>query len=109
MIKNKVTKEIYVGQSIDIYRRWQQHKETAYKKQSKSYGYPLYRQIRYYGLENFEFTILEECAQYVLDAREEYWINYYDSLDSGYNQIMPKDHPRMRKYHVQRRRNLRNN
>ena len=90
-ITNNITKESYVGQSVDIYRRWNEHKRAAYARKKQAV-YPLYRDIRYFGIENFEFTILEECAREKLDEREEFWINYYGTIKE-YNQIMPKEKP----------------
>ena len=39
-----------------------------------------------YGKSNFEFSILEECADgdSALE-REKYWVNYYNSFNNGYN------------------------
>ena len=55
-ITNKVNNKIYIGQSIDIERRWNQHK---YGKGSVV----LMNAIKKYGLDNFEFKILEETPQ----------------------------------------------
>ena len=38
--------------------------------------------MRKYGLENFEFSIIEYTSMEQLDEKERYWIEYYDS---GYN------------------------
>ena len=49
------------------------------------------RAIEKYGIENFEYTILEEnIPENQLDEREQYWISYYhtfigDPLCKGYN------------------------
>lgn len=45
----------------------------------------IYRAIRKYGLENFTFEVLEECPSELLNEREIYWINYFDSYYNGYN------------------------
>ena len=42
------------------------------------------RAIRKYGAENFDIEIIEECDQNLLDSREKYWINYYNSTDDAY-------------------------
>ena len=33
----------------------------------------------------FDFEILEECSKELLNEREKYWIEYYDSYHHGYN------------------------
>ena len=45
-----------------------------------------------YGIENFNFEIIEECDKIYLNEREEYWIIYYNTIKE-YNQIMPKEKP----------------
>ena len=79
-IENKQTKKVYIGQSIDIYRRWNRHKADSKKLNTK-----LYKDMKIFGIENFVFTIVEECNQSELDAKEIYWIDYYDSFYNGYN------------------------
>lgn len=42
--------------------------------------------IQKYGRENFIFQVLEECPQNLLDEKEEYYINYHNSVvPNGYN------------------------
>lgn len=82
-IHNKVNNLDYIGQSIHIKERWYEHRREL--KTYKS-GSPLYDAMRELGLENFEFTILEECSPQDLDAREKYWVAYYDAYENGYNQ-----------------------
>jgi group I intron endonuclease len=47
---------------------------------------PLYRSIRKYGADKFKIRVIEECSIDILDQRETYWINEYNSYDNGYNQ-----------------------
>ena len=50
-IKNIINGKIYIGKSIDIEERWNNHK----------YGnnIVIHKSIKKYGLNNFEFTVLE--------------------------------------------------
>lgn len=56
--------------------------------------------IKKYGIENFDFSIIEECSPDFLDERERYWISYYDSYNNGYNRtpggsvLRNNEHPR---------------
>lgn len=79
-ITNTINGKCYIGQSIDIVRRWRQHR-TDYQTEEKV----LYQAMRKYGFENFSFEVLEECKATVLDERELFWINEYDSYNNGYN------------------------
>ena len=86
-IKNKVNGKVYIGQSIDIEKRWQRHIGNINTSDEKKYNLYLYQAIRKYGIENFEFSIIEECDQSLLDKKESYWIKYYNSHNKeyGYN------------------------
>lgn len=88
-ITNKINNKVYVGQSINIYERFNQHKRNAFNEFTHTYDYPLYRAIRKYGLENFEFEVIEETTIDLLTEEEQYWIAYYDSLNpqKGYNLV----------------------
>jgi len=43
-----------------------------------------------YGIDNFAFIAIEECDESIMDDREVYWMNFYDSCnrDNGYNLIL---------------------
>ena len=84
-ITNNINQKSYIGQSNFIERRFAQHKSPY--EQNRFADKPLYRAFKEYGLENFTFEIIEECSVEELDEKEEYWINYYDSLvhHNGYN------------------------
>ena len=77
-VTNKINGKVYIGQSVDIGRRWRQHM-TA---EDDIY---FHKAIQKYGVENFEWEVIEQCKKKDLDAREAYWIEYYDSFNKGYN------------------------
>ena len=80
--RNKITNKYYVGQSTDIKHRIAQHKCAI---GNPNYNQPLYQSFRQYGIENFEWKILEECTAEQLDEREIYWISKLNSYLDGYN------------------------
>ena len=82
-ITNLCNNKCYIGQSRNINKRWAGHKAAAYDKTNKGYHYPLYKAFRKYGLNNFQFEIIEECLIKDLDEKEIYWI---DTLKPEYNQ-----------------------
>jgi len=46
--------------------------------------------MKKYGLDNFQYEVLEECKEQLLDEREQYYIQLYDSYittnhNNGYN------------------------
>lgn len=77
---NKLNGQKYVGQSIDIMQRKYQH-EHNWKVEPSA----IHTAMEKYGLENFIFTILEECSVEELDAKEQFWIAALDSYKHGYN------------------------
>lgn len=81
-IINKVNGKVYIGQSINIRRRWSEHRKSARSGET----YPIYNAIRKYGLDNFHFGVLEFCSIDVLDDREQEWLDATLAYtDSGYN------------------------
>lgn len=67
-ITNKINGNFYIGQSIDIQRRFTEHKTPHGKMTSIKLA------IKKYGKENFKFEVIEECKVEELDAKEIYWI-----------------------------------
>lgn len=78
-ITNQLNGKVYIGQSINIEQRWKQHKAETRRTA------PLYLAFDKYGIDNFDFSVIEECPIEELDDREIYWISYYDSYNKGYN------------------------
>jgi group I intron endonuclease len=74
--KNKV----YIGQSINIDRRW-----NEYQKLQCSQSKKIYNSLKKYGFENHIFEILEECNINNINDREEYYILLYNSHIDGLN------------------------
>lgn len=85
-ITNKVNGHSYIGQSVDIEKRWKSHKKRAYCSTGKEYEKALYRAIRKYGLDNFKFEVLEECPKEKMNDLEVYYISKYNSYSNGYNE-----------------------
>lgn len=90
-IENKINGHCYIGQSIHIYYRWKQHSRRAFQENDEEYNYPLYQAFRKYGLENFDFSILEECNKEELNTKEISYIKKFDSYNNGYNQTIGGD------------------
>lgn len=84
-ITNKLNGNSYIGLSVDIERRWKVHKQRYKYSSDKEYEKVLYKAFRKYGIENFDFSIVEECPIEKLREREKYWINYFNTFHKGYN------------------------
>lgn len=79
-ITNTINNKSYIGQSCNIEERWKRHK---YAKDN----FAIHLAIQKYGIVNFSFSILEECSKEQLNDKEIYWIEYYNSIEDGYNMI----------------------
>ncbi len=74
----------YLGQSSSPEHRHKSHLSRV-KNGSE---YPIHRAIRKYGIENIDYSVVEEVSTDLMDEREIYWIDYYDSFKNGYNQTI---------------------
>lgn len=90
--KNKINGHKYIGQTNNLGVRYSAHKSQAFNPNSKDYNCLFHQKIREYGLENFDFYVLEEIdsedSEYI-DYRECFWIqeeNSWCRYGQGYNQ-----------------------
>ena len=82
-IENLVNGKSYIGQSVDIFRRWKDHSNFWEAKKNWS---AIKHALHKHCLENFTFTILEECLKEDLNDREIYWIKKLNTQSPhGYN------------------------
>lgn len=85
-IVNIINNKVYIGQSIcPIEQRFQRHLQDALSGRLDTH---LARAIRKYGKENFTIELIDNSAtnQEELTRLETYWIQYYDSIHTGYNE-----------------------
>ena len=80
MLTNKLTGDIYVGQSIDLRKRFIKYFSLSYINSRKELI--ISRALIKYGYSNFSVTILEYCIGSELDVKEQY---YFDKLNPQYN------------------------
>ena len=83
LIENKINGKKYVGKTVySLKKRFAEHIKDAKKYNNR----PLYRAINKYGSFNFEIKELEYCNVDLLEERERYWIDYYNTYSGeGYN------------------------
>lgn len=83
-ITNLLNNKCYIGQSVDIYKRWCDHCKCGCGMDTPKNN-KLYAAMLEDGLENFTFELLEECPREELNKKESFYINLYESNDYGYN------------------------
>lgn len=95
IIKNIVNSKVYIGQTrTSVEQRWKEHLRHA------QYGDQIInRAMKKYGIDKFYVEILEICDISVLDEREIYYIDLYDSTDKskGYNVSIGGNTPKFKR------------
>ena len=85
---NKLNNKKYIGQSIHIEHRYNEHKTRHLNKTSSMYHSAFYQALRKYGFDNFDFIILDSNDNYTkedLNKLEIYYIKKYNTYYNGYN------------------------
>ena len=75
--------KVYIGSSVDLVRRIGEHKNRL--KSGKSKLIKLQRAFNKYGEDSMTIEILEKCPIDLIREREKYYIDFYDSVNNGYN------------------------
>jgi len=76
---NKINGQSYIGQTTNEQKRKNAHESCVGDT-------PFHSAIIYYGLMNFDYEVLErDIPKDILNDREVYWIEYYDTFNNGYN------------------------
>ena len=83
-ITNNLNGKSYIGQSTQIEKRINYHKRQGKSKNKPQL--PLYIDMHKYGIDNFNYEILELCNIDELDNKQKYWISFYNTrIPNGYN------------------------
>ena len=95
IIKNTVNSKVYIGQTrTSVEQRWREHLRHA------QYGDQIInRAMKKYGADKFYIETLEICNIKLLDYREMYYIDLYDSTNKskGYNVSIGGNTPRFKR------------
>lgn len=83
LIYNNVNQRVYIGQTTNkVEYRLANHFSSFENNKD------LKHDIRVYGKEVFESYILENCDDSLLNEREKYYIQLFDSFKNGYNKTI---------------------
>lgn len=90
-ITNKINGKVYIGESLDIKRRWEEHINEL--NNNSHHSYKLQNDWNTYGQDNFKFEILLTLDKYIAKFKDKYinviyedkYITKYNSIDKGYN------------------------
>lgn len=90
-ITNKINNKVYIGETMDVEKRWNEHKESL--KNNTHHSYKLQSDWNEYGENNFLFEIIYEVKSYsnvtnlkcFLIISEYRFMKKYNSILNGYN------------------------
>lgn len=74
----------YIGQAANLADRWKQHIKRGVGADAPTRN-KLYPAMIASGPENFTFEVIEICDRAALDAREDYWQDYFKAKEFGYS------------------------
>ena len=82
-IINIITKDFYIGSSKNVKQRWINHKcPSTWKRHSNN---PMYLDMQTYGVDEFDFQILEEVEIEQLKEKEQQFIEKMHPTYNSYN------------------------
>ena len=89
-ITTMLNNNIYIGRTNrTIEERWREHIRSS--KLANKNHIPLYKAFNKYGITNFCIEEIEEVPYNIVDEKEKYYIQYYNSYYDGYNATMGGD------------------
>ena len=84
-ITNTVTGDFYIGSSKDVKQRWAQHKCPS--RWNDNPNNQMYQDMQKYGVDKFEFQVIEEVEEDKLKETEQKFI---ETLNPTYNNYYAK-------------------
>ena len=84
-ITNKINGKVYIGQTIrPVQYRFHRHINDAMRNIIDTH---FARAIRKYGPDQWLLEVIDNAeTQEELNQKEQYWIQYYNSIENGYNE-----------------------
>lgn len=83
-VTNQKTNMCYIGQAADVAKRWKDHAKCGLGIDTPANN-KLYKAMQEDGLWNFSWELLEACSRDLLNEKEAFYIDLYDSCAYGYN------------------------
>ena len=94
-ITNQKNGMVYIGSSIEVERRWRQHKEASINENDHHYNYPLMIAFREFGIANFTFEVIDTLSTWeaMIEAEHNWIVKENCVRPNGYNQTDKTDSP----------------
>ena len=95
---------MYIGLTNNSRRRFLDHLSASNNPNNKDYNQAIHKAIRKYGINNFDYNLLEENISTLEQAKiqEQYWIKYYNTYEDReqYNETPGGDCPGKNMVHL---------
>ena len=89
-ITNIINNKCYIGKTLKtVQDRWKEHCQDYLRRDEEKR--PLYSAMKKYGIKNFKIEEIEQCSENIVNEREKYWIQYFNSYRNGYNATLGGD------------------
>ena len=75
--------KVYIGQAVDIDKRWGVH-----RRESTWYSHKLYSSFKKYGVDKHIFEVVEQCLRKDLNSKERYYQDKFNVLEEGLNHLL---------------------
>jgi len=93
---------IYIGSSLNIQKRWREHKWNLLK--NKHHSIKLQRHVNKYGIGDLIFSVIELCTAEVLQNREQIHIDnyslYFNTSVSSFSPMLNRHHSEISKLKI---------
>lgn len=83
MIKNLINGKVYVGSAVNFITRFISHRSEL--NRNVHHSIKLQRAWNKYAADSFGFYAIQYCEKQDLIINEQYWIDFFDSFNNGYN------------------------
>lgn len=86
-ITNIINGKCYIGRTSDFYRRSYHYIYDFHNRRGDHINEYMLNSMIKYGIDKFTFVVIEICSDDVIQEREFFWMNYFNSTNrnKGYN------------------------
>lgn len=89
-ITNEINQKVYIGKTLtSLEKRWKRHIYDTYRSDRTNCKF--HNAIKKYGENNFKMELIGQYDNEILNDKEKYYIQLYDSFKNGYNSTLGGD------------------
>lgn len=90
LLVNNINGKLYIGKTYNkLEKRLKDHINDSKKEKNKNR--PLYRAMNKHGHNNFKIILIKSFEECLLEKKEQYYIQLFDTYNNGYNATLGGD------------------